>query len=734
MARNNNRGGRGRGRNSRGRGGRGGGSNSNSSSNTASSPKIKKLEDHVYYIGSARQASDFDTTTEFLINHIKKEFEKGGADIAKALEDLEHIDFSKSEPVLELADVSDPNRDLLNKQNELKFKEQYGRWMSKKDIYIANKSRAYALLWERCSQGMQQQIQERDTFASTIKDDPVELLKAIKQHALNYKEHRYEMSIVSDALKTWLLSRQKEGESLTTFTKRYRTAVEVLMTHLGGPVTLNKYVENTEAYKNLPPDDIDSAGLDKLFEEAFEMLVAYVYMENSDQAKYGSLLQSLASQQSLKNDQYPKTMVDATQALSNHKLDNAGKKKENSKKNDDSRQQNESSTQSTQQSTSSSTPDVPALSFAQLENRCHVCGGKGHFANKCKHKSKIPEAEWAITKAKKIEARSYAQVASEDGNQSDDADSIASRSSRGSSRVIAWNSAQIRRIEGVQMFLSNEFPSLTLRDVFLLDNESSSSIMGNEDLVFDIQTSKSQLDLSTNGGQFEARQDAIVPGFWKRTWFDKSAMANIFAFHEMAKQYRITYDNTKEDAFTVHMAKPVKFTLAVNGLYIYVPTDKYRAHIRDLKALPIETSSALFAGVDSVDATTPKTLKEAHPGNKAGVSLVQTLKENKQGFSDRQIERAKLARDLFHNSGVGTPEELRQAISANGFKNNPVTVEDVIVAQKYFGPDVDVIKGKATRTTPPPVTNEYIEIPQEIIMKQEQIILCIDGNVLKPTT
>ena len=42
----------------------------------------------------------------------------------------------------------------------------------------------------------------------------MELLLMIKQHALNYHEHRYEMSIMLDSLRSLFNLRQKDGESL----------------------------------------------------------------------------------------------------------------------------------------------------------------------------------------------------------------------------------------------------------------------------------------------------------------------------------------------------------------------------------------------------------------------------------------------------------------------------------------------------------------------------------------
>ena len=57
-------------------------------SNIASHSIKKSVNDYNYYLGSSKQASDYETTTEYLINHIKKVFDYGN-DIGTALELLE---------------------------------------------------------------------------------------------------------------------------------------------------------------------------------------------------------------------------------------------------------------------------------------------------------------------------------------------------------------------------------------------------------------------------------------------------------------------------------------------------------------------------------------------------------------------------------------------------------------------------------------------------------------------
>ena len=50
--------------------------NNKSSSKKISSPKKKNLQDCAFYIGT-KQASDFEVTLEFILNHIKKTYEYG---------------------------------------------------------------------------------------------------------------------------------------------------------------------------------------------------------------------------------------------------------------------------------------------------------------------------------------------------------------------------------------------------------------------------------------------------------------------------------------------------------------------------------------------------------------------------------------------------------------------------------------------------------------------------------
>jgi len=54
--------------------------------------------------------------------------------------------------------------------------------------------------------------------------------------------------------------------------------------------------------------------------------------------------------------------------------------------------------------------------------------------------------------------------------------------------------------------------------------------------------------------------------------------------------------------------------------------------------------------------------------------------------------------------------DLKCINKMNASKDCPVTVDDIILANKLFGPDVASLKGKTVQHTPMPVVADIIEI------------------------
>jgi hypothetical protein len=82
------------------------------------------------------------------------------------------------------------------------------------------------------------------------------------------------------------------------------------------------------------------------------------------------------------------------------------------------------------------------------------------------------------------------------------------------------------------------------------------------------------------------------------------------------------------------------------------------------------------------------------------VSFFQTLKENEQGYSHRQLEQARLARDIYTKVGHSSPQDCMAMVANGMILNCPITVADAIRADKIYGPSIAALKGKTVRRSP----------------------------------
>ena len=205
-----------------------------------------------------------------------------------------------------------------------------------------------------------------------------------------------------------------------------------------------------------------------------------------------------------------------------------------------------------------------------------------------------------------------------------------------------------------------------MRDRVLLDSDSSVHLFCNPQLVEGIQPAKEPLEVYTNAGIFRATQMAYVRGSDQDipVWYSPDAVTNVLSLAQLRKQRRITYDSEKEPAFHVHFQ---------NGV-----TMKFREHGEDIYSYA------------------PPHLHHDRPTN-TSYQFPQTVEDNTSMYSDRQVLRAKRARDLLHAIGCPSVADLKKVLKMNSISNCPVTEEDVQLAEKVFGPDVGSLKGKSVR-------------------------------------
>ena len=108
------------------------------------------------------------------------------------------------------------------------------------------------------------------------------------------------------------------------------------------------------------------------------------------------------------------------------------------------------------------------------------------------------------------------------------------------------------------------------------------------------------------------------------------------------------------------------------------------------------------------------------------VTMVQTVTDNDKGYSQRQLVNAKKARDLYAKVGYPLIRDFVVMIKKNMINNCPVTVEDVIRAERINGPSVQAFKGKIIRTKTSPVVTYYVAVPYAIFEENRNFTLSVD--------
>ena len=181
----------------------------------------------------------------------------------------------------------------------------------------------------------------------------------------------------------------------------------------------------------------------------------------------------------------------------------------------------------------------------------------------------------------------------------------------------------------------------------------------------------------------EVKKQAIMPGYHMQVWYNKKAITNILSLSNMIKQYQVTYDSN-DQMFVVHCdseGKPdMEFWMHKSGLHYFNPRDSEFA-------------------------------------------FVNTVSENKAGFTKRQIKDMEVTRSLYSKLNYPSWKDFKWIIWSNQIKDCPVTVKHIDTALKIWGKNVVALKGKTTQTKPDPVARDFVKVPVELLKLHKEVYI-----------
>jgi hypothetical protein len=114
------------------------------------------------------------------------------------------------------------------------------------------------------------------------------------------------------------------------------------------------------------------------------------------------------------------------------------------------------------------------------------------------------------------------------------------------------------------------------------------------------------------------------------------------------------------------------------------------------------------------------------PRNEHHMTFVNTVSENKIGFTKRQIKFAEIARNLYKTLSYPSMKDFKWVIRSNQIKDCPVTIQDIDVATKIWGKNIATLKGKKTRSKTHPVARDYVKVTKELLKLHKEIFLTAD--------
>ena len=94
------------------------------------------------------------------------------------------------------------------------------------------------------------------------------------------------------------------------------------------------------------------------------------------------------------------------------------------------------------------------------------------------------------------------------------------------------------------------------------------------------------------------------------------------------------------------------------------------------------------------------------------VLLLNTVSDNREGFTQREYGGVQDARRAIHLLGFPSERDFENMVLSNIIVNFPVTFDDVKNAKIIFGPDITLLKVKSVRCNPASVVTDYVEIPR----------------------
>jgi len=126
---------------------------------------------------------------------------------------------------------------------------------------------------------------------------------------------KYSFASVTETIANFINYKQLDTDRLTEYATKFKEKRNILKSQIG-TVWLDNYVKKTEEYRSITDADEKK----ELLENGFETWTTYMFLRNSNQRHYGTLIQEYQMDYAKRDDRYPRKIADAIEVMKQVKI------------------------------------------------------------------------------------------------------------------------------------------------------------------------------------------------------------------------------------------------------------------------------------------------------------------------------------------------------------------------------------------------------------------------------
>ena len=552
--------------------------------------------------------------------------------------------------------------------------------------------KGYATVYDQCSQDVRDKLKATKDWERVQAEQSLdELIKRIERICVGFDDHKQSVFNLVQSLKALFLYSQSERETVEEFSRNFKSLWETVEAFGGSPGTHQGLVDAELGKRGLTnPND---AELQAAESATVEQVKAALLISGADRRKFGRLKDELANDYLLGTDHYPNTLEKAARILSNYQstnvnapyrpspndtgvafLQRAGRGGKGGRggaagqgtKNEGGGPNEGGSGGDDVSAITGRTGGDSVKTNSKGESHCFNCGSPRHWAYECPQLSSEQQSQLHMN----LEAQEESgQEPAEEGQQ----------------------------LFNVTLAQGGELPDNRV----YLDGCSTVTAFKNDKFLKNIKTEARALKINCNAGAISTNRRGECGNL--KVWYLPEGIANIISMHELESLYRITYDSWA-------------------GYYVvHTPEGEVRFY-KDEQGLPyLDLEESSEAGTLLLMRRQGETCDRDK-----GLSMVQTVRGNYEGYTKREVLRAKEARRAQAMMGNPSEKDYGGMVSNNMIPNCPVARSDIANAKAIFGPDLPSVRGKTVRRAPAPVVADYVAVPRELVEANKVTTLAAD--------